>query len=519
MPKPLLTNGAVRLSLAVTAALAASLALAACSSASDLGLHAASLVLAGFVRTDVVYVAAPSVTTPTPDFTAGITPSRLPPPAGLTSTALASTTTANARAQRAKQQQQQAAAQQAQANAAIAKPRVAGRIVAMYVSQGAHVKKGALVAKLDDRLLVLGVQQAQADAAKARADIDVISAKIDDLYDQRDKLLDARDQVLAGLAKIKQGQAQLDAAQAKLDAGLAQLDAKQSQVDAGLEGVQAGIAQISSGVASLDSSIAAVEAQIAEVEKLPPDKQPPGLLAKLKAQLAELQSQRAALLAKLPPLEAQLASLRGAHGQLTSARATAAAGQAQIDAGRAQLAAGKAQALAALAKIDDGIAKIDDGIDQLKRARTIAQAALPVRDAAVITAEDRLAAATITAPVSGQVVAAMQTGEVLMVNAPVVKIRADGPSRIDTYLTIAQLPLAKVGTRVWVTVDSKPDQRFAATVTHVQPVYTFPPTALPTTEVHLLRTVPVTLALGDDERLPAGTPVDVSFETTKAATP
>ncbi len=479
--------------------------LAACTQTSAApGPKPPTLVLAGSVHDDVVYVAAPRITTPTVDFSAGIDPSRLPPPPGLKSDALASTQTAGVRAQR-QQQAAQAAASNAGAgsNASTSKPPVAGRIAVMYVSLGAHVKKGAPVAKLDDALLVLGVKKAEADAAKARADIDVLTARIADLNDKLDQAYQARDQIYTALAKIAQGEAQLAAAQGKLDAGLSQITGQQSKVNGG-------ISQLQAGVAKLDAGITALEAQIAKVEKLPPNMQPPGLLAKLKAQLAALEAQRSAL-------EGQLAALLTARGKLGAAYAQTQVGQAQLDAGKAQLATGKATAQAGLAKVEQGIQKLNDAIDKLEKARELAIAALPTRDAAVVTAKDRLTQATIVAPVAGRVVQTMRPGEVAMVNAPVVKIRADGPSRIDTYLTISQLPLAEVGTRVWVTVDSAPDERFPATVTHVVPEYSFPPTVLPTTEVHLLRTVPVTVTLDRGHTLPAGTPVDVTFETTGSA--
>ena len=70
-----------------------------------------------------------------------------------------------------------------------------------------------------------------------------------------------------------------------------------------------------------------------------------------------------------------------------------------------------------------------------------------------------------------------------------------------------------------MTLDSAPGSRFPATVTQVVQEYSFPPSALPTTEVHLLRTVPVTVTLAEGRTLPPGTPVEVSFGSTATATP
>lgn len=461
------------------------MALAACSTPADIGRRTPELTLAGTVRDTVVTASAPLMTTPAVDSKAGIPYSRIPAPVGLASAAFTSTQALAARGQT------KPTITTAQGvNAATARPRVSGRIARVYVAQGQTVKQGQMVAVLDDALFRLGVKKADADRTRAGADIAVLSAKLDDLEEKKQTVLDQRAKAYDALDQIAVGKKALAAAQSKLDAGVAQIRVNESKVDG--------------GIAQLETAIGQVRAAIAQLEKLPPPLRPPGKLEALKKQLAALES--------------QLAQLETAKAGLARAFVKAEAGQATIDTNGAKLRAGQAQAETGLAKIETALNTIDDGMRKLRRARALARKALPVKDAAVRTAHDQLAQAVIRAPVSGQVLQIMRAGEVAMVNAPVAKIRPGGASVIDTYVTLDQLALARIGTPVRITLDST-DERIPGTVTQVPPFYVFPPSALPTTEVHLLRTVPVTVTLDEGRTLPAGTPVDVTFETTGTVTP
>lgn len=436
------------------------------------------------MRDDVLIVSAPLITTPTADVKVGIDYARIPAPVGLASAAFTSTQTLAARGQT------NPTSAQIQ-NASTAKPRVSGRLARVFVRLGDTVKKGQAVAALDDTLLRLGVAKAEMDRKKAGLDIAVLSQNISDLEDKRQTALDARAKIYTALGTIATAKQQLATAQGTLNAGLAQIESKQGQLSAAIQQLRAGIAQ--------------VEAAIAQLEKIPPPMRPPGKLEQLKAQLAALQ--------------AQLAQAESGQASLAGALAKAQAGQGQLNSAKAKLAVGETQARAGLAQVQTGLAKIADGLKKLRQARALAKAALPIKDAAVVTARDRLAATVITSPDAGQVIQVMQPGEIVMVNAPVIKVRLAGPSRIDTYLTLAQLPLARLGTQVQVTADSLPGERLAGTITQARPVYVFPPSAFPTTEVHLLRTVPVTVTLDRGYTLPAGVPVDITFEATSGATP
>jgi multidrug resistance efflux pump len=292
--------------------------------------------------------------------------------------------------------------------------------------------------------------------------------------------------VRTGLATIANGKKKLAAARSKLAAGQTAALAQQ--------------AKLGQAKAALSAGIAALSNQIAQLEQLP---QPPA------AQIAQLKAKRAAL-------QAQLAQVNAGLAQITAALTRIGAGEATIAANGAKLRAGQAKARAGLATVSSALSKLGDAIAKLQNARDLATAALPVRDQAVVTAKHQAARAIILAPADGVVTQAMHAGETAMVGAPVVKIRRAGPSRIDTWVTLEQLPLARVGVRALVTADSLAGRKLSATVRTVSTDYAFPPSSFPTTEIHMLRTVRVTLALdASGELLPPGTPVEVTFDTTR----
>jgi multidrug resistance efflux pump len=361
---------------------------------------------------------------------------------------------------------------------------VSGLLAVVTVRVGDTVKRGQVVARLDDTLLWLGVRKARADAAAARANITALDARIADLKDKRSTARDARSKIRTGLATIATGKQKLATASGQLATGK---DAALAQ--------QATLRQARG---KLTAGIAALSRQIAQLEKLP---QPPAVV------IAQLKAKRAAL-------QGQLAQVDAGLGKIGAGLAKIGAGQATIGAASAKLAAGQAKARAGLVTVNAGISKLGDAITKLEKARTLAHAAVPVRDQAVATAKDQAARATIVTPVAGVVTAAMHTGETAMVGAPIVKVRRIGPSQVDTWVTLAELPLARTGTQATVTADSLKGQTLPAVVKTTSSEYAFPPSAFPTTEIHMLRTIRVTLELeAPGSLLPPGTPVDVTFAT------
>ncbi|HEY5506026.1 MAG TPA: efflux RND transporter periplasmic adaptor subunit, partial [Coriobacteriia bacterium] len=168
---------------------------------------------------------------------------------------------------------------------------------------------------------------------------------------------------------------------------------------------------------------------------------------------------------------------------------------------------------AGLVKIATGLSQMDSGLHQLRDAHRLAVVGIEAQDAAVRLAQARRDTATITSPVSGVVTFVQLPGTAVMVGAPLVRIRPDAPTRIDTYLTTDQLLQVAVGTPATVDFDSNPGGPLAGHVAVIGSTAVVPPTGFPTAIVHMTRAVKVTIELDGGATAPAGTPVDVDIRT------
>lgn len=197
----------------------------------------------------------------------------------------------------------------------------------------------------------------------------------------------------------------------------------------------------------------------------------------------------------------------------------------------AELRAGIAKIDAALARIDVGLARARRGLAQLDRARfTVADARASLtelRELARIAADAakvpvRVAAlyrsvAVVRTPVSGVIVDAAATGDVLSAGATLAMIEPTGPPRVSVWVTPAVADdLAARLRRSGITADARTDWSEARTadgrVVRIGTRAQFPPTSSATREVHLSRAVEVTLEFPDPPfALPAGAPVDVTI--------
>jgi multidrug resistance efflux pump len=366
------------------------------------------IAVAGDVRVDEYVVKAPAISWPVPDYAVGIPTSATPsprkggPPAGASRT-----------------------------------PTVSGFMTDVYVTEGAHVTSGRVLARLDATMLDLGVAQAKAAQTRARTSIDVLDNGLDKIDTARAKLLTARAKLLTARASLV-----------------------------------ATIGVLVKTKASLVASIAAITKIINQPGGPPPHVPPyPVLLAGLKA------------------------GLRG----LTKGLAGAKTGLAKMSQG--------------LALMSKGLSQLADARQQLEGFRRLAVINLRAQGVAVQLAEAKRAAATIVSPVDGLVTFARPAGTVVMVGAPVVRIRPDGLTHVTTYLTADELTQVSVGSKVTVGFDSNPGGPLSGAVTDLGDVAVVPPTGFPTDIVHMTRAVKVTIVLDQGQTAPPGTPVDVQIQT------
>ena len=345
-------------------------------------------------------------------------------------------------------------------------PVVSGYLSQVLVGEGAHVAKGQVLARLDTTMLDLGVAQATTARVKGGTDIRVLDENLDKLDDARGKLVDARAKLVKAKAQLLKARAQLLKARASLVATITVLKKQR---------------------ASVVTSIAIIQRLINEGE----DDVPPGS----------------------PPLPVILAGLKAALGGLNTGLAGANAGLATMDAGLAKMSVGLATIAKGFVQIRTGFAQLDKARTQLEDARRLAVINLTSLDVAVRLAEVRRQAATIVSPVAGTVTFARTAGTTVMVGAPLVRIRPDGPAHVVTYLTGDQLAQVSVGSRASIGFDSNTASSLPGRVALVGDGAVVPPTSFPTSIVHMTRAVRVTIELDSGATLPPGTPVDVEITT------
>lgn len=282
------------------------------------------------------------------------------------------------------------------------------------------------------------------------------------------------------------GVAQADTALAKARADLDALDANASKLDDTRAKLVKSRATLRTTRASLETTIALLQKQR-------------GSLETSVAALQKLVDLPGGPPPHVPPYPVLLQAMKNALAGLTKGLAGARTGLAKIDTG-----------LAAMRK---GLSKLDTGRQQLRDVRSVLAASLAGTKAAARTAVARRDAATITSPVDGVVTFARVPGTAVMVNAPLVRIRPDGPCRIDTYLTADQLERVAIGSAATVGFDSNPTGGLAGRITTIDDYAVVPPTSFPTSIVHMSRAVRVTITLDGDATAPPGTPVDIEIET------
>ena len=295
-------------------------------------------------------------------------------------------------------------------------------------------------------------------------------------------------QVVARLdtAMLDLGVAQAGAAARKARADVSVLDSNLVRLDDARAKLISGRAKLRTARASLETTLslllrrrASLEASITVIERIVarPGGPPPGN----------------------PPLPVILAGMK--------------AGLAGLNKGVAGIDAGLAKMSQALAKMRTGLTQIDSARTKLRDLRGVLLAQVEARDVALRAAGTRRGQATIVAPVDGLVLYARSAGTVVMVGAPLVRLRPDGPTEVQTYLTAEQLVDVRPGTPVSVTYDSASGPALSGVVSTIGDESRFPPTSFPTTIVHMTRAVRVTITLDGGTAPPPGTPVDIIVRT------
>ncbi len=306
--------------------------------------------------------------------------------------------------------------------------KVGGRIKSIAVREGATVRQGQVIARLDDQELL-----AQLDAAKAR--------------------------VAAARQQVNQARLQINVVESQIQE--AQLSQQQSEGDAAGR-VQESIA-----------SVATAKAQLAEA-------QAQAQQAKAELDLARTELTRYSTLVKQGVVPQQRfdqvkTEFAAAQDTLVARQASIAAAQQRVKAAQGALT----QAQTSQINPDIRAAQVARTQMQQKQARTqlaAAEAELKQAQAAQAEIAARLDDLDIKSPIDGVVVTRMvEPGEVIAAGTPVLTVVNLSQVYLRGYIPEGQVGNVRVGQSAQVFLDSAPQQPLAATVSAVDTEASFTP--------------------------------------------
>ena len=348
---------------------------------------------------------------------------------------------------------------------------IGGLVMQVAADEGAVVRKGDVLFRVDDSMLLAQRAQAEAAVQVARA--------------QRDQLLaGARpEQIEAARATISSTQALLDGARADLDRVLAGAN------KADIVGAQAQVEGAKAQAKLMQDTYDDVSNGRATAKEY--GVQGGGLGAAEEQMRARLSAANAQVAAAQAQLNRVLAGATSA--EIKSARSRVAAVQAQLEAAQAQYK------LIVSGASREQIAAADAAVAQ-------AEASLGLFDV-------QASKLTARAPQDGTIMARnVEVGQVLAPGATVFVIGRLDTLQITVYLPETTYGQVKLGQKAQVTVDSHPNVVFTATVVHIADEAEFTPRNVQTVEGRRATVYAVKLDVPNpDGQLKPGMPADVTF--------
>lgn len=354
---------------------------------------------------------------------------------------------------------------------------IGGRVREILVDEGAMVRRGDILVRLDDSLLAAQIAQAQAAVATAKAN----------------------------LAQVKAGARPEEIAAAR--AALAQALASREGAKRAWENARRSL----NNPQELDARINAARTQLAIAQSQ-------AIQAQAALESAKVQRDR------YPDQAAYEHQVRAAEEALRAAQANAAKAQAQLDglldmrnnplALRAQVDAAEAAYKAAVAVAEAAQAKLDALVaGPTQEQIAVAEAAVKQAEAALGTFQVQQEKMTLRAPLDGLVTRrALRAGELASPGAPVMTIADLTKVRLTVYIPEDQLGRVRLGQRVQVTVDSFPGRAFVGEVVYISPRAEFTPKNIQTQKERVNMVFAVRIRLDNPELLlKPGMPADAVF--------
>ncbi len=396
-------------------------------------------------------------------------------------------------------------------------PQVSGTVTQVYVDDNEPVKRGQLIAVLDDAPYQAAVRQAEANLNAALAAVDSSNINValtGDTGNAQIKQSEANvaqvegavGSSLADVQRIKAqvGQANATAAGVKAnintaEAGVQAAIAMKQRADASMDSASAQVLTAEAGVrsaqASLESAKAICEKAIRDNERyqklvarsvIGTQMAEQAAVAEqtaksqLQAALEQVNSSKAALSSKKAELRAAKEQVNAALATVDQQRSLYAASKQQYLAADAGVAQAKAQLQSSVMSVTQSQARHKQSLAQLDQSNTApkllkmsmatahqAQAKVDQLRAALVDAKLKLSYTRILAPVDGRVSKkSINEGVLVQPGTPLMAI-IPPPSQnmwVVANLKETQLAHVAVGQHAVITVDSYPGMSFNATV-------------------------------------------------------
>ena len=390
-------------------------------------------------------------------------------------------------------------------------PQVAGSLVELPARENQHVKKGDLLARLDDATFQAELEQAKANLASAQAtvassslNVSLTQATGSAQIQQAQGGVGQTDRAIAGAqADVKRVAAAIQSAQAQRDGALANIRSAQAAAVAAVAAKNRAVAVVTGATAQVAVSQAAVrtaEANLAQAransEKANKDAARYAVLydqdaisaqtldtanAAAKSALAQVVSQMRQIEQALSTVDARLADVAAAQDQvkaadanvlqsqamIASARDAAAAAAAAVTQNRAQLQVGKEAVGQQVARREQAVGVLDQARTAPKQVE-VSQSSVSANrtriaqaQAALKTAQINLNRTRLFAPFDGTI--SKKTGEIgqqVAVGQQIMALVPDNDVWVVANFKETQLKKVRVGQDVEVEVDALSGQKF-----------------------------------------------------------
>lgn len=394
--------------------------------------------------------------------------------------------------------------------------KVSGRLLRLYVREGARVAVGQLVAELDAEELEAQLAQARAALSAAEARFSQAEAALALQRAQQDAAV-AQARAAVESVRLRVPQAE-EAARLQQETAVAQIRQARAQVEAARAARRAAQAAVRTAEANrraAEASLVRAQADLNRMERLYGEgavsaQQLDAARQAAASALAQRDAARAQQEALADQVRTAAAVVRQAEAALAAAEAnrrTVTVRELETEASRSQVE----QSQAALRSVEAGAGLVTQRAREVEAARAaVAQARAAVSLALTIRGHTRL-----RSPMAGVVVSrSVEVGDLVAAGAPVLTVADLTRPYLRVYVAETDLGRVKLGQPVEVRVDAFPERVFRGAVAEISDRAEFTPGNVQTREerVKLVFAVKVELS-NPDGVLKPGLPADAVLLT------